>query len=79
LHFLNTLADDCDLIITTGGVSDGEEDHVKPAVEKLGKLSLWSIKGKPGKPFAFGHIGKSAFMGLAGNPISAIVTYFLFA
>ncbi|OIR24010.1 gephyrin-like molybdotransferase Glp [Bathymodiolus thermophilus thioautotrophic gill symbiont] len=79
LDALSTLADDCDLIITTGGVSVGEEDHVKPAVEKLGKLSLWRIKMKPGKPLAFGHIGKSAFIGLPGNPVSAMVTFFLFA
>ncbi|CAC9964526.1 Molybdopterin molybdenumtransferase (EC 2.10.1.1) [uncultured Gammaproteobacteria bacterium] len=79
LNALDTLADDCDLIITTGGVSVGEEDHVKPAVEKLGKLSLWRIKVKPGKPLAFGHIGKSAFIGLPGNPVSAMVTFFLFA
>ncbi|CAB9539634.1 Molybdopterin molybdenumtransferase (EC [Bathymodiolus brooksi thiotrophic gill symbiont] len=79
LNALETLADNCDLIITTGGVSVGEEDHVKPAVEKLGKLSLWRIKVKPGKPLAFGHIGKSAFIGLPGNPVSAMVTFFLFA
>ncbi len=53
---LEILASDCDLIMTTGGVSVGEEDHVKPAVEKLGKLSLWRIKMKPGKPLAFGHV-----------------------
>ncbi|CAC9561370.1 Molybdopterin molybdenumtransferase (EC 2.10.1.1) [uncultured Gammaproteobacteria bacterium] len=79
LNALDTLANNCDLIITTGGVSVGEEDHVKPAVEKLGKLSLWRIKVKPGKPLAFGHIGKSAFIGLPGNPVSAMVTFFLFA
>lgn len=79
LNALNTLANNCDLIITTGGVSVGEEDHVKPAVEKLGQLSLWRIKVKPGKPLAFGHIDKSAFIGLPGNPISAMVTFFLFA
>ncbi|SFV83068.1 Molybdopterin biosynthesis protein MoeA [hydrothermal vent metagenome] len=76
---LETLASDCDLIMTTGGVSVGEEDHVKPAVEKLGKLSLWRIKMKPGKPLAFGNVGKAAFIGLPGNPVSAIVTFFLFA
>ncbi len=76
---LETLASDCDLIMTTGGVSVGEEDHVKPAVEKLGKLSLWRIKMKPGKPLAFGHVGKTAFIGLPGNPVSAMVTFFLFA
>lgn len=76
---LETLAIDCNLIMTTGGVSVGEEDHVKSALEKLGKLSLWRIKMKPGKPLAFGHIGKAAFIGLPGNPVSAIVTFCLFA
>lgn len=76
---LETLASDCDLIMTTGGVSVGEEDHVKPAVEKLGKLSLWRIKMKPGKPLAFGHVGKATFIGLPGNPVSAMVTFLLFA
>jgi len=76
---LKTLSSDCDLIMTTGGVSVGEEDHVKPAVEKLGKLSLWRIKMKPGKPLAFGRVGRAAFIGLPGNPVSAMVTFFLFA
>lgn len=76
---LDSLQDKCDLIITTGGVSVGEEDHVKPAVEKLGKLNLWRIKMKPGKPLAFGQIGQSAFIGLPGNPVSAMVTFLLFA
>ncbi len=76
---LATLATQCDLIITTGGVSVGEEDHVKPAVEALGQLSLWRIKMKPGKPLAFGNVGKAAFIGLPGNPVSAMVTFFLFA
>jgi len=76
---LETLAIDCNLIMTTGGVSVGEEDHVKSALEKLGKLSLWRIKMKPGKPLAFGQIGKAAFIGLPGNPVSAIVTFCLFA
>lgn len=76
---LEALKLDCDLIVTTGGVSVGEEDHIKPAVEKLGKLSVWRINIKPGKPLAFGHIGQSAFIGLPGNPVSAMVTFFLFA
>ncbi|WXT99752.1 MAG: Molybdopterin molybdenumtransferase [Catillopecten margaritatus gill symbiont] len=75
---LERLQSDCDLIVTTGGVSVGEEDHVKPAVEKLGQLNLWRIKIKPGKPLAFGHIDKAAFIGLPGNPVSAMVTFFLF-
>ena len=76
---LESLKDNCDLIMTTGGVSVGEEDHVKPAVEQLGKLNLWRIKMKPGKPLAFGQVGNSAFIGLPGNPVSAMVTFLLFA
>jgi len=76
---LEALKSDCDLIMTTGGVSVGEEDHVKPAVEKLGKLNLWRIKMKPGKPLAFGNVGDTAFIGLPGNPVSAMVTFLLFA
>lgn len=76
---LAKLSAGCDLIITTGGVSVGEEDYVKPAIEVLGKLSLWRIKMKPGKPLAFGNVGKAMFMGLPGNPVSTMVTFFLFA
>ena len=76
---LEKLKSSCDLIITTGGVSVGEEDHVKPAVEKLGQLDLWRIKMKPGKPLAFGSVGDCAFIGLPGNPVSAMVTFLLFA
>ena len=72
-----------DLIITCGGVSVGEEDHLKPAVEKEGRLDLWQIAIKPGKPLAFGEVfrgdGTSAwFIGLPGNPVSSFIT-FLFA
>ncbi len=76
---LEQLKSSCDLIMTTGGVSVGEEDHVKPAVEKLGNLNLWRIKIKPGKPLAFGNVGDSQFIGLPGNPVSAMVTFLLFA
>jgi molybdopterin molybdotransferase len=76
---LQSLKNNCDLIITTGGVSVGEEDHVKAAVEKLGALDLWRIKMKPGKPLAFGRVGQTAFIGLPGNPVSAMVTFLLFA
>ncbi len=78
-HALEELSTECDLVITTGGVSVGEEDHVKPAVEQLGELNLWRIKMKPGKPLAFGNVGESAFIGLPGNPVSAMVTFLLFA
>lgn len=76
---LEKLKPNCDLIITTGGVSVGEEDYVKPAVESLGRLDLWRIKMKPGKPLAFGKIDDCAFIGLPGNPVSAMVTFLLFA
>jgi molybdopterin molybdotransferase len=69
-----------DLILTSGGVSVGEEDHIKPAVQLLGELNLWQIAIKPGKPFAYGSIPSPAqsachFMGLPGNPVSSFVTF----
>jgi molybdopterin molybdotransferase len=66
-----------DLILTSGGVSVGEEDHIKPAVEQLGRLDLWQIAMKPGKPFAYGRVGNAHFMGLPGNPVSSFVTFVL--
>lgn len=66
-----------DLILTSGGVSVGEEDHIKPAVEQLGSLDLWSIAIKPGKPFAYGLVGDTHFMGLPGNPVSSFITFLL--
>ncbi|VVE33480.1 molybdopterin molybdotransferase MoeA [Pandoraea fibrosis] len=72
-----------DLIITSGGVSVGEEDHVKPAVDAEGRLNLWQIALKPGKPLAYGEVnranGETAhFIGLPGNPVSSFVTFLLF-
>lgn len=71
-----------DLIITSGGVSVGEEDHIKPAVEAEGRLSMWQIAVKPGKPLAFGEVrrvdGGAHFIGLPGNPVSSFVTFLLF-
>jgi len=67
-----------DLVVTSGGVSVGEEDHVKAAVEHTGKLDLWRIAIKPGKPLAFGNAAGTAFIGLPGNPVSAFVTFCLF-
>ena len=66
-----------DLILTSGGVSVGEEDHIKPAVQALGELSLWQIGIKPGKPFAYGKIGRAHFAGLPGNPVSSFITFLL--
>lgn len=71
-----------DLIITSGGVSVGEEDHIKPAVESEGRLNMWQIAVKPGKPLAFGEVtkedGTAFFLGLPGNPVSSFVTFLLF-
>jgi molybdopterin molybdotransferase len=77
-----------DLILTCGGVSVGEEDHVKPAVEAEGRLAMWQIAMKPGKPLAFGAVRRTAgtagdpdeafFIGLPGNPVSSFVTFLLF-
>ena len=70
--------------MTSGGVSVGEEDHVKPAVQQLGGLDLWQIAIKPGKPLAYGKVRKAEqgqmahFIGLPGNPVSSLVTFWLF-
>ena len=70
-----------DLILTSGGVSVGEEDHIKPAVQALGELQLWQIAIKPGKPFAYGRVNRAQgfahFIGLPGNPVSSFVTFLL--
>ncbi|MBO1928419.1 molybdopterin molybdotransferase MoeA [Thiomicrorhabdus sp. 6S2-11] len=72
-----------DVVMTTGGVSVGEEDHIKPAIEQLGSLYTWKVKMKPGKPLAYGKIktdeGIKPFFGLPGNPVSAFATFKLFA
>ncbi|HMQ72491.1 MAG TPA: molybdopterin-binding protein, partial [Rubrivivax sp.] len=79
-------AADADLILTSGGVSVGEEDHLRPAVQAEGELTLWQIAMKPGKPLAFGRVRRGAgdgaradagaiFMGLPGNPVSSFVTF----
>ena len=80
---LRKAAEGNDLIITSGGVSVGEEDHIKPAVEAEGRLNMWQIAIKPGKPLAFGEIDRAGkpgafFLGLPGNPVSSFVTFLLF-
>ena len=82
---LRSAAQQHDLIITSGGVSVGEEDHIKPAVEAEGRLNMWQIAVKPGKPLAFGEIDRAGiknsaayFLGLPGNPVSSFVTFLLF-
>jgi molybdopterin molybdotransferase len=72
-------AEEADLVLASGGVSVGDEDHVKPAVEHLGSLALWKIASRPGKPLAFGYVGETPFMGMPGNPVSLFVTFSLFA
>ena len=75
-----------DLILPSGGVSVGEEDHIKPAVQQLGSLALWQISMKPGKPFAYGTVSRANadagaeaahFIGLPGNPVSSFMTFVL--
>ena len=88
LAALRSAADHHDLILTSGGVSVGEEDHIKPSVQALGSLDLWQIAMKPGKPFAYGQVRRDAgagaragqpchFIGLPGNPVSSFVTFLL--
>ena len=74
---LKTASTGHDLILTSGGVSVGEEDHIKPAVRTLGELNLWQIAIKPGKPFAYGTVNAAHFIGLPGNPVSSFVTFLL--
>ncbi|MEW7976398.1 MAG: gephyrin-like molybdotransferase Glp [Candidatus Sedimenticola endophacoides] len=76
---LREAAAGADLVMTSGGVSVGEEDHLKPAVEQLGSLEMWKVAIRPGKPLAFGYIGDTPFIGTPGNPVSLFVTYCLFA
>src|SRR2546427_7318474 len=75
---LRRAAAECDLIVTSGGVSVGEADFVKPAVEAEGELLMWKIAMKPGRPLAFGSIKQAFFIGLPGNPVSSFVTFLLF-
>ena len=71
-------ASKADCIISTGGVSVGDEDYIKPAVSDLGRLDLWRLALKPGKPLAFGHVQGTPFFGLPGNPVSTFLTFLLF-
>jgi molybdopterin molybdotransferase len=76
---LEQAATQVDVLITSGGVSVGEEDHVKTAVQQLGNLELWQLASKPGKPMAFGYIKDTPFLGLPGNPASVLVTFTILA
>ena len=82
---LEAAARQADVVITSGGVSVGEEDHVKAALERLGRIEMWKVAMKPGKPLVYGRIdhaglpGQTDFLGLPGNPVSAFVVFCLFA
>jgi molybdenum cofactor synthesis domain-containing protein len=73
---LITASNQADLVITSGGVSVGDADYTKTALETLGQINFWKIAMKPGKPFAFGKIGNALFCGLPGNPVSTLVTFY---
>ena len=79
LEVLKRAAADADVVITSGGVSVGEEDYVRIALEQLGELSMWRINMKPGKPVAFGKVDDALFIGLPGNPVSVFVTFLVLA
>jgi molybdopterin molybdotransferase len=75
---LRRASKECDVIVTSGGVSVGDADYVKPAVEAEGRLLMWRIAMKPGRPLAFGKVGDASFIGLPGNPVSSFVTFLIF-
>jgi molybdopterin molybdotransferase len=72
-------ATECDAIVTSGGMSTGDEDHVRAAVEAQGSIHFWRLAVRPGRPVAFGQVGKVAFVGLPGNPVAMMVTFLRFA
>lgn len=71
-----TAAEQSDVIITSGGVSVGDADFVKETLEKLGQINFWKLAMKPGKPLAFGKVNDAVFLGLPGNPVSVMATYY---
>lgn len=76
---LEDAAQTTDVILSTGGMSVGEEDHIKPAVKSLGELDVWRVRVKPGKPLAFGHVSGVPFIGIPGNPVAAFVVFLMMA
>lgn len=76
---LDSAKADHDVLMTSGGVSAGEEDHVKSAVEVLGSIHFWRLAIKPGRPIALGQVGDASFIGLPGNPVAAMVTFLMIA
>ena len=71
-------ASDVDLIVTSGGVSLGDYDLVKDVLKSEGEVAIWQVRMKPGKPLAFGHIGRTPLLGLPGNPVAAAVSFIIF-
>jgi molybdopterin molybdotransferase len=69
---------DSDLVLTSGGVSVGDEDHVRDAVTALGRLNFWRLAIRPGRPLALGNLGDTAFVGIPGNPVAVMVTFMVF-
>ncbi len=78
VEVLERAAASADVLLTTGGVSVGEEDHLRDAIERVGRLEMWRVAVKPGKPLAYGRIGDLDVIGLPGNPVSTLVTFCLF-
>jgi len=75
---LRAAANRADVVVTSGGMSVGDEDHVKRAVGHIGRLEMWRVAVKPGKPLAYGRVDEADFLGLPGNPVSTVVTFCLF-
>ncbi|UVL54205.1 gephyrin-like molybdotransferase Glp [Pseudomonas sp. B21-035] len=73
-HVLNLAAAECDLLLTSGGVSVGEEDHLKQAIQDLGSVDFWRLAIQPGKPLAFGEVAGRPWIGMPGNPAAALIT-----
>ena len=76
---LRRAAAEHDAVVTSGGASRGDEDHMVRTVERLGQLHFWQIAVKPGRPLAFGHLGRAVFIGLPGNPVAAVICFLRFA
>jgi molybdopterin molybdotransferase len=79
MKVIQQAADWADVVISSGGVSVGEEDYIKAAVESLGRLEMWKVAMKPGKPVVYGKVGNADYLGLPGNPVSVFATFCLFA
>ena len=75
---LKAASEQYDVVLTSGGASRGEEDHVVDAMDALGELHMWQIAVKPGRPMAFGQIGDSLILGLPGNPVAVFVCFLLY-